>query len=208
MNENFPCGIFFEISIQLQFLSCTAASSALDINNSANPDLLEQGKDVGIVHSKTSIGCAGADRPGPVCSMDAIGSVAEHQDRHAKRIVGPGFYEGGKLGIIFSDMWRRRPIGVANFSGDPCLARPFAPLPAYSDGVGNNVIPASHVEQLPLPSLNDDAANGMVARHGIFGSSCGRRQSCHCQEEKKKDNPFYNLNAHGRIVLMSNCDSP
>jgi hypothetical protein len=179
------------------------ANSALDVNNSPNPDLIEQGKNVGVVHSKTSIGCAGADRPRPVCSMDAIGPVAEDQDRHAQRIVWPGFYEGGKPGIVFSDVWRWRPRGIANFSGDPCLARPLAPLPAYSNGEGNNVILAPHVEQLTLPCLNDDAANGMVARRGVFGSSCGRRQGRHSQEEKKKNNSFYNLNAHGRIVLVS-----
>lgn len=165
-------------------------NSALDVNNSANPDLLEQGKNVGIVHSKTSIGGAGADRRRPVGAMDAIGSVAEDQDRDAQWIVRAGFYESGKPGIILSDVWRRRPIGIADFSGDPCLACPLAPLPAYSDGVGNNVILAPHVEQLPLPCINDDAANGMVAGDRILRGSCGGRQGCHYQEENKNRNSF------------------
>lgn len=163
-----------------------AASSALDINNSPNPDLIEQGKNVGVVHAKTSIGCTRADRPRPICSVDAIGPVAEHQDRHAQWIVWPGFYKGGKPGIVFPDVWRRRPCGIADFSGDPCLPRPFAPLAANSNGVGNNVILAPHVEQLPLSCLDDDAANGMVA------GPCRGWQGCHCQEEKKKNNPFHN----------------
>ena len=140
-----------------------AASSALDINNSPNPDLIEQGKNVGVVHSKTSIGCAGADRSRPVCSMDAIGSIAEHQDRNAQWIVRSGFYKSREPWIVFPDVWRRCPCGIADFSGDPCLPRPFAPLAAYSNGVSHNIIPAPHVEQLTLSCLNDDAANGMVA---------------------------------------------
>jgi hypothetical protein len=127
--------------------------SALDINNSPNLDFLEQGKNVGIVHSKTSIGCACANCLRPVCPMDAIGPVAKDQDSDAKRIVWAGLYKSGKLGIVFSDMWRRRPIGIADFSGDPCLARPLASLPAYSNGEGNNVILAPHVEQLPQYAL-------------------------------------------------------
>jgi hypothetical protein len=158
---------------------------------------------VGVVHSKTSIGCAGADRPRPVCSMDAIGPVAEDQDCNAQWIVRPSFHKGGKPGIVFPDVWRRGPCGIADFSGDPCLARPFAPLAAYSNRIGNNIILTPHVEQLPLPCLNDDAANGMVAWRGNFGSSCGGRQGGQPQEEKKKNNSFYNLNAHGRIVLVS-----
>lgn len=136
--------------------------------------------------------------------MDAIGPVAEDQDCNAKRIVWPGFHESRKPRVVFPDMWRRRPCGIADFSGDPCFARPFAPLPAHSDGIGNNIILAPHVEELSLPRLDDDAANGMVARHGILGSSCGGRQGCHCQEEKEKNNSFYNLNAHGRIILAGN----
>jgi hypothetical protein len=77
--------------------------SPLDINNGPNLDLLEQGKNVGIVHSKTSIGGISADCLGPVCPVDAIGPVAKDQDSDAKRIVRAGFYESRKAGIFFSN---------------------------------------------------------------------------------------------------------
>ena len=77
------------------------AYSFLHINHGSDLDPLKEGKDIGVVHAKTAKGRVGANRLGPVCSVNAVGSIAQNEHGYAQRIIGTGLDELGSLGLLF-----------------------------------------------------------------------------------------------------------